>query len=78
MTAAGVTELDEALNALAEVSVALTSLYPILTVAAGVPSEARGFIEDGMESASRARRHLSALRGLLDDGPNLHSVRVEP
>ena len=71
-----VAELDGALNALAEVSVALVSLYPVLQVAPA-PREALGFAEDGMEAASRARRHLSALRGLLDDN-RLHSVRVEP
>lgn len=70
-------ELDEAMNALVDVTVALGSLYPVLMVVS-VPQEARGFVEDGMEAASRARRQLIALRLLLDDGPALHSVRVEP
>ena len=77
MTAIHIAELDEALNALADVSVALTTLYPIMSVLHG-PQDARGFVEDGIEAASRARRQLIALRLLLDDGPNLHSVRVEP
>ena len=74
---AAITALDEAMNALADVSVALTSIYPVMRVAS-VPREVLAFVEDGMDAASRARRHLTALRETLDDGPNLHSVRVEP
>lgn len=60
--------IDEALGALAEITVALSSLYPIMGCAVGVPDAARGFVEDGMEAASRARRHLNDARLLYDGG----------
>lgn len=77
MTTDRVAELDEALNALADVSVALTSIYPVMRMAS-VPQEVLAFVEDGMDAASRARRLLTALRETLDNGPNLQSVRMEP
>jgi len=65
--------LDEAVNALAEASVALTSLYPVLTIL-NCPPEPRSFVEDGMDALGRARRHLNDLRVWVDTGQ--HSVGV--
>lgn len=63
---AAASELDEALSALADVSVALLTLYPIMRVLHG-PPEPLGYIEDGIEACSRARRHLLALRCRLSE-----------
>jgi hypothetical protein len=67
---------DDALAALADVSVALLSLYPLARL--GAPAQALGFAEDAIAAAARARRHLLDLRAELDAGADLHSVRVEP
>lgn len=55
-------EVDAAILALADVSVALVSLYPVIALAAGTPAEARSFLEDGMAATGRARSHLNTLR----------------
>lgn len=65
--------LDEAVNALAEASVALTSLYPVLTILRA-PPEPVEFIEDGLEALSRARREVTAARAYFDTGQ--HSVKA--
>jgi hypothetical protein len=70
-----VAELDEATICLSEVTVALATLYPILAVLPS-PPEARGFIEDGMDAAGRARRQLDAVRLMLTDTPAPESRRA--
>ncbi|GIV03643.1 MAG: hypothetical protein KatS3mg015_2473 [Fimbriimonadales bacterium] len=52
-------ELDAALDALTDASVALITLHPIIRV---TNSEANGFVEEGIKAVSMARQHLLALR----------------